>query len=305
MFVSQLRPRHAALVVVLAAAGCGGGGTATNSSNGQASKDTSSSEKAVPMSEDEYRALVDDSAHVVSRAVSDVRGASTREGLQNRLEKSGAALDEAAVALAAKPAPDVSGNAKAVAALKDLSTAFTAAAGKVESGALCTAPAALAQLTRSNAAGDLRSAAKDLGVSALGPKRQAFPALRLKSGAVLSNKTGASGPGLLVIKNGNAREGVVKLVGDGQRISIYVGRRATARVTQIPDGNFGVYFASGVSWDGKRNTFTRNCGFTKFDRKMKFTSGGGSYMQFTITLNAVSGGNAATRQIDPSDFPKG
>ena len=38
---------------------------------------------------------------------------------------------------------------------------------------------------------------------------------------------------------------------------------------------------------------------------MKFTSGGGSYMQFTITLNAVAGGNAPTRQIDPSDFPRG
>jgi hypothetical protein len=164
---------------------------------------------------------------------------------------------------------------------------------------------ALALVTRSSAAGALRSAAKDPGDGTLGPKRQAFPALRLSNGSILSNNTGASGPGILVIKNGNTREGVVKLVGDGQRISIYVGRKATARVTRIPDGNFGVYFASGVSWDGKRNTFTRNCGFTKFDRKMKFTSGGGSYMQFTITLNAVSGGNAQTRQIDPSDFPKG
>ena len=295
------------MAVVLAVAGCGGGGAATNTPDGQSAKDTSVPEKAVPLTEDEYRALVADSAHAVSRALNDVRGASTREGLQTRLEKSGAALDEAAVALAAKPAPDASAaeHAKAVNALKNLSDAFTSAAGKVESGALCTAPAALAQLTRSGAAADLRSAAKALDAGALGPKRQAFPALRLKSGSVLSNKTGAGGPGILIIKNGNTREGVVKLVGSGQRMSVYVGKRATARVTRIPDGNFEVFFASGVSWDGKRNTFTRNCGFTKFDRKMKFTSGGGSYMQFTITLNAVSGGNAATRQIDPSDFPKG
>ncbi len=122
---------------------------------------------------------------------------------------------------------------------------------------------------------------------------------------MLSSKGGGSGPGVLIIRNGNSREGVVKLVAGGQRMSIYVARKATARVTGIPDGNFAVYFASGVSWDGKRNTFTRNCGFTKFDRKMKFTSGGGSYMQFTITLNAVAGGNAPTRQIDPADFPRG
>ena len=38
---------------------------------------------------------------------------------------------------------------------------------------------------------------------------------------------------------------------------------------------------------------------------MKFTSGGGQYTQFTITLNPVSGGNAPSRQIDPKDFPRG
>ena len=76
-------------------------------------------------------------------------------------------------------------------------------------------------------------------------------------------------------------------------------------MTQIPDGNFDVFFASGVSWDGKRNTFTRNCAFTRFEKKMKFTSGGGQYTQFTITLNAVKGGNAPSKQIDPDDFPRG
>src|SRR4051812_17089258 len=229
MPVAALRPRNAVLLVLLVAAGCGGGGSATNTPDGQSATDTSAPEKAVPLTEDEYTALLDDSAHAVSRAVSDVRGAGTRGGLQTRLEKSGAALDEAAVALAAKPAPDASAteNTKAVNALHNLSDAFTSAAGKVESGSLCTAPAALAQVTRSSAAADLRTAAKALGASALGPKRQTFPALRLKSGSVLSNKTGASGPGILIIKNGNTREGVVKLVGDGQRISIYVGRKAT------------------------------------------------------------------------------
>jgi hypothetical protein len=38
---------------------------------------------------------------------------------------------------------------------------------------------------------------------------------------------------------------------------------------------------------------------------MKFVSGGGQYTQYTITLNAVAGGNAPTRQIDPNDFPRG
>ena len=93
------------------------------------------------------------------------------------------------------------------------------------------------------------------------------------------------------------------IVGDGQRISIYVGRKATARVTQIPDGNFGVYFASGVSWDGKRNTFTRNCGFTKFDRKMKFTSGGGRVGPGTYTVRLVANGRTTSASIDVAADP--
>jgi hypothetical protein len=298
--------RSAALLLVLAAAGCGGAGSTATKSGDNAAKGTPSA-TAAALSEDEYQSVLDDSARAVSRAVSDVRGAGSREGLQSRLERGASALDEAAGELGAKPAPGAAAaaNEDAVAALQNLSAAFLTAADKVEAGGLCTGPAALAQVTRTGAAGDLRSAAKRLEASGLGPKRQPFPALRLKSGSVLSSKGGGSGPGVLIVRNGNSREGVVKLVAGGQRMSIYVARKATARVTGIPDGNFEVYFASGVSWDGKRNTFTRNCGFTKFERRMKFTSGGGSYMQFTITLNAVAGGNAPTRQIDPSDFPRG
>jgi hypothetical protein len=304
--MSHARYRNAVLVLALAAAGCGEATSTATKSGDKAAKGAPSA-TAAALSEDEYQSVLDDSAHAVSRAISEVRGAGSREGLRARLERGAAELDETAGELGAKPAPDAaaSANTDAVSALEDLSAAFSSAGGKVETGGLCTGPAALAQVTRSGAAGDLRSAAKSLDASGLGPKRQPFPALRLKNGSVLSSKGGGSGPGVLIIRNGASRKGVVKLVAGGQRMSIYVARKATARVTQIPDGNFEVYFASGVSWDGKRNTFTRNCGFTKFDRRMKFTSGGGSYMQFTITLNAVAGGNAPTRQIDPSDFPRG
>jgi hypothetical protein len=109
----------------------------------------------------------------------------------------------------------------------------------------------------------------------------------------------------LTIDNGNAREGVVKLVAGGKRMSIYIGKKAKATVKGIPDGNFEVFFATGTSWDGKRNTFSRNCGFTKFERKMKFVTTGGQYTIFSLTLNTVIGGNAPSQEIDPDDFPKG
>ncbi len=297
--------RNLALAAVpFAIAGCGGSDAPSTPSD-DAPKATSA------VSEQEYQGLVDDGATAVGRSLSSVRGAGSRSGLQSRLEQSATTIETAAADLGAIKAPDsaASGHADTVAALQGLSAAFTSAGSKVESGALCTAPAVLAHLTRSGAASDLRSAAKGLrsaglDVGSLGPKRQATPALRLKNGSVLSRK-GGSGPGVLVISNGNTREGVVKLVSGGKRMSIYIGRKATATVQGIPDGNFDVYFASGVSWDGKRNTFSRSCGFTRFEDKMKFASSGGQYTRYTVTLNAVSGGNAPSRQIDPDDFPRG
>jgi hypothetical protein len=296
MLASHRRLLTAAAVGGLVVAGCG--------ESGSSSADTAATDgtpaAAAALSEAEYQDLVDDGTKAVSKALGGVRTTSTRSGLQSRLEDASGSLDDASKALSGAAAPDSAQDHEGlVSAFEGFSAAVGDAASKVESGALCTGPAVLASLTRSGAAGDLRAAT---GVKAL--KKQPYPALRLKSGMVLSRK-GGTGPGVLVIKNGNKREGVVKLRAGGKRMSIYVGAGKTATIQQIPDGNFEVYFASGVSWDGKRNTFTRNCSFTRFEDKMKFVSGGGQYTQFTITLNAVSGGNAPSQEIDPEDFPTG
>jgi hypothetical protein len=199
------------------------------------------------------------------------------------------------------------GHADALSGLQAFAAEFSSAAGTVGSGELCTAPAALAEITRSGAAGDLRSAAAVLrkggfSVKGLAPQRQKKPSVRLKSGVLF--RAGGTGPGKLVIQNGNPRDGVVKIAAGGKRMSIYIRGNGTATIDGIPDGSFKTYFATGVSWDGRRNTFSRNCGFSRFDDTMKFTSGGGQYTQFTISLNAVAGGNAPSSEIDPDDFPK-
>jgi hypothetical protein len=294
MLPSHRRLLSATLVAGIAIAGCGDSGSSTTSNDKAAGGDSAAAAPA--LSEADYKALVDDGSKAVSKTLSSVRGTSSRAGLQSRLEDSSASLDDAVGALADAKAPD---GADVSTAFGGFSDAVGAAAAKVESGELCTGPAVLASLTRSRAAGDLRAAA---GVEAL--KKQPYPALRLKNGSVLSRK-GGSGPGVLEIKNGNRREGVVKLRAGGKRMSIYIGAKKSATISQIPNGNFEVYFASGTSWDGKRNTFSRSCGFTRFEDKMKFTSGGGQYTRYTITLNAVAGGNAPSQEIDPDDFPTG
>jgi hypothetical protein len=285
----------AALISGAVVAGCGDAGSSGGGSGsdpvGKAAKD------APALSEEAFQGLVDDGAKAVGTSLKKVRAASTRKGLQSRLEEASSSLDGASEALA----PGTADHADAVGAFEGFSSAVGATAGKVSSGELCTGPAVLASLTRSGAAGDLRAANPDLGKTL---KKQPYPALRLKNGSVLSRK-GGSGPGVLEIKNGNRREGVVKLRAGAKRMSIYIGAKKSATVSGIPDGSFDVYFASGSSWDGKRNTFSRNCSFTRFEDKMKFTSGGGQYTRYTITLNAVAGGNAPSQEIDPEDFPTG
>jgi hypothetical protein len=293
----MLSPRTFLLLAVLIAiAGCGSGSPSGGSS---ASRGATATATPRVLTEREYKSLVAAGARTVRKSVREVRGAGSRSGLRSRLETASKRLDEAATDLktADAPASAASTQTDAGSAFEGLSKAFTSASEKVGSGALCTGPAVAAYLTGSDAASRLRSVAGGL-------KRQPTPSLQLESGSVLSRK-GGSGIGELTISNGNPSEGVVKIVSSDKRMSVYIGRKATATIKGIPDGNFDVYFASGSSWDGKRNTFSRNCGFTRFDDRMKFTSGGGQYTTYRITLNAVADGTASTSSIDPDDFPRG
>ena len=239
------------------------------------------------MSDAEYQALVDDGAAAVKSAISGARGADDRAALQQALEVLGLRHrrggQAARVGEGARTRPRRSGGGAAT-ALAGLAEAFKKTAGRVESGEYCTAPAALAGITRSDAAKDLRAAAKELkasGITAgsLAPKQARTPSVKLKNGAVLARK-GGSGPGELEITNGGDHDGVVKLVAGPKRTTVHVRKNGSATIKQIPDGNYKVFFASGSSWDGKRNTFSRDCGFTAFDDKMKFTSGGGRYTRY-------------------------
>ena len=302
--MSLLRRRNAALLLMLAVAGCGGAA----GTGGEASKDTKKA--AAPLTEDEYQALLDRAGKSVSAAAAGVKSARSRDSLTERLEKSATALEKTVAEFEGSAAPTAvaAGHKDALVGLQAYAAAFSSAAGSVGSGGVCTAPAALAQITRSEAAGDLRSAAAVLreggfSVKGLAPQRQKKPSVRLKSGVLF--RAGGTGPGKLVIQNGNPGDGVVKITAPGgKRMSIFVRGKGTATVDGVPDGTFKTYFATGVSWDGKRNTFSRKCGFSRFDDPMKFTSGGGQYTQFTISLNAVAGGNAPSSEIDPDDFPK-
>jgi hypothetical protein len=286
-------------------AGCGGSDAPPSSSpSNQAAR------AEAPLSEAEYQDLLDSGSDAVKEALAETRSAGSAETVSKRLQASATELTDVSGELEAATVPDAvqGAHAATVAALTELANEFASTAGSVEASEVCTAPAALATLTRTGAVRDLRAAASELRasgfkVAGLAPRKQPTPSVKLKSGMVLARK-GPTGPGELEIRNGGARDGVVKLVAGGKRTTVHIRRKATATVTGIADGNYRVFFAGGSSWDGKRNSFSRDCSFTAFDDKIKFTSGNGQYTRYTITLNPVVGGTAETNAVDPEDFPR-
>ena len=106
-----------AFVAVLAIGGCGDSG---GDAGRRMTRHTAEAAKA--FTEDEYQALLDDSGDAVKKALTSVRGAGSRDGLQTRLERSASELTKAAGELGARPAP--AGETDASSAMKALSAAF-------------------------------------------------------------------------------------------------------------------------------------------------------------------------------------
>ncbi|XVQ82460.1 hypothetical protein ACQP2K_26815 [Microbispora siamensis] len=52
----------------------------------------------------------------------------------------------------------------------------------------------------------------------------------------------------------------VTLAACTQAVSFYVRKRSSAKVANIKDGTYRVYFTTGVDYDRSSRAFTRNCG---------------------------------------------
>ena len=116
-------------------------------------------------------------------------------------------------------------------------------------------------------------------------------------------RSGDSGAlGELTVENGTAEDAVVILTLDDEPItSAYIRGGESFMLNRIRDGSFEVYFATGDYWDG--SNFTQTSSRRKFDEQLPFTSGGGSYTTWSVTLHAVAGGQATAGQVDEGGFP--
>ncbi|MEW6225627.1 MAG: CARDB domain-containing protein [Chloroflexota bacterium] len=133
---------------------------------------------------------------------------------------------------------------------------------------------------------------------------------RPANGKVLINKLGG-GMGRLKITNGGDRDGVVILAKTSapkkSLLAVYVRAGKSTTIRGIRDGTYVVYFTLGRRWDAYSRRFTADQEKRRFIDPIRFKttriSGGTRYTIWTISLEAVPGGNAPTDPIGDPDFP--
>ncbi|MGI5157036.1 hypothetical protein [Microbispora sp. CA-102843] len=312
------RPVPAGAVAVLAAsvtlAACTGSPSGSGkAASGEEAAPSAASSGAPALTPEAYRSALDAAGRPARTTLAAIAKARTFRSLHQRIGRAESALDSALGRLGGlRPPADVSPeHTDYVAALRGLNGRLGALDEDVTSHALCSGTAVLARLGLSGEFKTLRAAAGDLAKAGDYPVVQIKPpaqrARRLGNGTMLLSAI-RGGRGSLSVKNGGTQDGVVTLVRGGRKaVSFYVRKRSTAKVANIKDGTYRIYFTTGVDYDRGSRAFTRNCGFSKFDDSLTFrtvyTGGGVSWKDWTLTLDAVFGGNASTSEVDPDAFP--
>lgn len=117
----------------------------------------------------------------------------------------------------------------------------------------------------------------------------------------LLSRSGPTGPGVLRVKNGTDTDGVVILVTlAGTPVqAAYIRVGETYEMIDIADGAYRLYFTKGSGWNAQSQQFTTNVTRQRFADTLDFSGGNG----WEVTLYGVAGGNAATQNVSPGDFP--
>ncbi|WP_066374969.1 hypothetical protein [Herbidospora mongoliensis] len=132
---------------------------------------------------------------------------------------------------------------------------------------------------------------------------QTSSAARPGNGKILYDRI-SGGEGILKIKNGTGKDGVVTLVrGKSKAFSLYVRARSTASFKRVDDGTYTVYFTTGYRFSTSKRKFTKSAVYQRFNDRLKFKTTSTQSTGWTLTLNPVKGGNARTSGVNPKDFP--
>ncbi|MDQ3762553.1 MAG: hypothetical protein M3460_13035 [Actinomycetota bacterium] len=229
-------------------------------------------------------------------------------------QASGAVLEAARLLDVNPPAEMLAAHRDLVAGLRQLATDLSQLSNQAASMKLCAAPSILALASNAPGVNSLRTVREALGSGRLGtsyqwgeflPAPTQLPERRLANGQLVDSLR-RIGNGQLKVNNGTEHDAVVKLVQGGKPIvSVYVGKESSATVENIDDGNYELFYTSGIDWDNQLKTFTRSCQFIRFEAPAEFTTvpieGGFRYTVQSVVLQPRIGGNA---RVPAQSFPR-
>jgi hypothetical protein len=129
----------------------------------------------------------------------------------------------------------------------------------------------------------------------------------LPNGTVLfKSPSSFGGPGILSISNGSGSDAVIKLITSGGKkvYSVYIRANNSYSIKNIDDGVYRLLFVFGSDWDSGQKKFLVNPSAEAFDDTFDFETVDNQYVEYSITLNPVTGGKATTNPVDLNIFDK-
>jgi hypothetical protein len=268
------------------------------------------------LSVQEYGTTLAGAVDPLESALKDLAKVKTYKGLDGRVTAVESAAAHAADELSqvTPPAELVGEHSQLVTALQAFHSELDDLSSQVGDRALCTGSAVRAGLGDADEASALRDAVTAVSAKLPGdlptlpvPSAGQKGGSRPQNGKLMRAGNGG-GRGELTIDNGGSHDAVVTL-SEGRRpaISLYVRKGKEYTVKGVPDGSYTVFFTGGADWDSAARAFGRDCAFQRFEDPLRFRTIQSAtqirWSAWTITLQPVAGGTAATADVDPNDFP--
>ncbi len=127
---------------------------------------------------------------------------------------------------------------------------------------------------------------------------------RPATGAVLVQQ-GRTGDGQLAAVNGGSTDAYVTVASGRQVIrGVYVRAGERTTISDVPDGTYDIYFATGSGWNEDIRGFTANRHATRYDDPFTFATTSTQFTSWTVTLTPVVGGNAQSSDLPADAVPR-
>lgn len=302
------------LGAVLALSGCAGEGSAPNEDVESSNSPTPSAPPSPTVDPAAYKRSLAQTVRPVNQALVAVANARGLPALSATIGKAQTALGKAAQDLEALSPPDAAAaeHSALALALSELGADLGGVSDAVSGKELCAPSSVLSQLGKARGMTSVPAATKSLTtkgfpVNVVLPKTPPMQTRRLPNGDYL-RRGSTSGRGSLTIQNGTDTDTVITLAkGKSPSSAVYVRANGSFEIKGVRDAKYTVFYTTGQDWDAASRSFTRKCGFKKFDESLNFTTDRRGnfiyYSRFSLTLQPVIGGNATTSEVDPKDFP--